>query len=159
MDERRPATLPLKTPEGLTTVRPQHAQCVDGCTWSFSGSNAYIEQRTCKKCGFRERKEKESQKAAYRAENCPEEITDKRGSSKTMARVFYLQCQSVISEMPQEAARERQAAARKVALGTEDTVKAALTLVEQEDVKMPKKLAIECLKEVARQVNLFPEDE
>ena len=58
--------------------------------------------------------------------------------------------------MPQEAAREGQTAARKVALGTEDTVKAALTLVEQEDVKMPKRLAIECLKEVARQVNLFP---
>ena len=159
VDERRPPSFPLEASMGASLVRPQNPQCAGGCNWSYSGSNAYIEQKTCKKCGFRERNKKESQKAAYRAEECPHDITDKRGSSKTMSRVFCLQCQTVISEMPQEAARERQTAARKVALGTEDTVKAALTLVEQQDVKMPKRLAIECLKEVARQVSLFPEDE
>ncbi len=56
-----------------------------------AGSNAYIEQKR-KKCGLRERKKKETQKAAYRAEECPHDITDKHGSSKTMSRVFCLRC-------------------------------------------------------------------
>ncbi len=159
VDERAPPSFPLEAPMGTTLVRPQNPQCSGGCDWSYAGSNAYVEQKTCKKCGFREKNKKDAQRAAYRTENCPHDMTDKRGSSKKMSRVFCLQCQTFISEMPQAAARERKTAAEKVAQGTEDTVRSALTLVQQEDMKMPKRLAIECLKEVARQVNQFSDDE
>ena len=154
VDERRPPRFPLQTPEG-----PQHPQCKGGCLWSYSDSNAYVEQKTCKECGFRKKNKKEMQQAAFRPEACPHEITDKKGSSKTMARTFCLQCQTCISEMPQTEARERQHAAKKSVQGIEDTVRAAMALVGREDLKLPKKLAIECLKEIARQVHLLFEEE
>lgn len=66
-----------------------------------------------------------------------------------------LQFQTCASEMPQAAARERQHAAKKMVQGIEETVRAAAALVGREHVNLPKKLAIEGLKEIARQVNLF----
>lgn len=69
------------------------------------------------------------------------------------------ECLHFLFATPQEIARERQEAAKKIAAGTEETVRAAQALAQQEDVKMPKRMAIECLKEVARQVNLYPSDE
>ena len=76
-----------------------------------------------------------------------------------MSRIYCLQCQSIVSEMPQQIARQRQETAKKIEASTEDTMRLAQSLISQEDTKMPKRLAIECLKEVARQVNLYPEEE
>ena len=159
VEERTPPTFPMETPAQMTPIRPQNAQCVDGCTWSYAGSNAYVEQKTCKICGYREKRTKDKPLAVYSPETCPHQITDKRGSSKSMSRIYCLQCQSIVSEMPQQIARQRQETAKKIEASTEDTMRLAQSLISQEDTKMPKRLAIECLKEVARQVNLYPEDE
>eukprot|EP00434_Breviolum_minutum_P004941 symbB.v1.2.004358.t1/scaffold240.1/size264318/14 len=159
VEERTPPTFPMETPTQMTPIRPQNAQCVDGCTWSYAGSNAYVEQKTCKICGYREKRSKDKPLAIYSPETCPHQITDKRGSSKSMSRIYCLQCQSIVSEMPQQIARQRQETAKKIEASTEDTMRLAQSLISQEDTKMPKRLAIECLKEVARQVNLYPEDE
>ena len=61
--------------------------------------------------------------------------------------------------MPQQIARQRQETAKKIEASTEDTMRMAQSLISQEDIKMPKRLAIECLKEVARQVNLYSDEE
>ena len=101
VEERTPPTFPMDTPAQMTPIRPQNAQCVDGCTWSYAGSNAYVEQKTCKVCGYREKRSKDKPLAVYSPETCPHQIRTNvdhqnrcPGSTACNVRALYRRCHS-----------------------------------------------------------------
>ena len=136
-------TIHLKNPQHWTAVDlqtsekkivqevPLESRCVGGCkTFDRRGTNAYFEVKTCKVCGFRTKTKKDTPKT-YEPDQCPHAITDKRGSSSSMSRIWCMQCNTFISEMPQEPRRERNQIAKAVASSNESVVRAANNLQEQ----------------------------
>ena len=60
--------------------------CLGGCKeYAGRGSNAYVDVKMRKKSGKQEKAKKELMEM-YEPENCPREVTDSIGSSKTMSR-------------------------------------------------------------------------
>ena len=128
------------------------SRCVGGCkTFDRRGANAYFEVKTCKVCGFRTKTKKDTPKT-YEPDQCPHAITDKRGSSSSMSRIWCMQCNTFISEMPQELRRERNQIAKAVASSNESVVRAANNLQEQALVKLEKGEALACLEETMKRI-------
>ena len=157
-------TIHLKNPQHWTAVDlqtsekkivqevPLESRCVGGCkAFDRRGTNAYFEVKTCKVCGFRTKTKKDAPKT-YEPDQCPHAITDKRGSSSSMSRIWCMQCNTFISEMPQELRRERNQIAKAVASSNESVVRAANNLQEQALVKLEKGEALACLEETMKRV-------
>ena len=103
-----PEVIRLAAPS--TSTLEGRRKCPGGCKeFSKSGSNAYIEMRTCKKCGtiVKTRKEKEIVDPA----TCPHTVTERSGSSSKTSRVKCKACGMLLDEQPQSERRARDAAA------------------------------------------------
>ena len=74
-----------KSAKGKPPNPPLEESCRRCTRFTFQGSNAYVENKTCLDCGKNERKKKESKPSADPAK-CKHEVTDRRGSSKTTSR-------------------------------------------------------------------------
>ena len=99
-------------PEGAYQPRPRHKgaqkeppvpplpeKCHNCIDFSYKGSTAYRVRKTCKDCGHKFSEERELQ-YTHRYEECPHEIVDHRGSSRTTSRIFCKQCGNFIDERP-----------------------------------------------------------
>ena len=88
---------------------------------------------------------------------CPHRLYDLRGSSKKTQRKFCLQCHSFISEIPQEAAKERKGVSQSLAAGSEEALRASSNIMRQEPVERSKGETLARLKECARQIGQKPD--
>ena len=102
-----------KSAKGKPPNPPLEESCRRCTRFTFQGSNAYVENKTCLDCGKNERKKKESKPSADPAK-CKHEVTDRRGSSKTTSRWYCKLCGTTVDEMPREEARKREAMAKSM---------------------------------------------
>lgn len=115
--------------------------------------------RHARSVGTLEKTRKNTQKL-YDYDTCPHEITDKRGSSKNMSRIYCLQCQEFISEMPQEHRRDREKLGQSIARSSDDALEVATNLTcRQESVRLFKGEVLACLDELSRQVQADDKDQ
>ena len=90
---------------------PLPVSCRKCTDFSFWGTNAYVQVKTCKDCGKVEKTKKEmpEKKDIY---SCEHKNTNRLGSNKATMRVFCKDCGNFIDEMPREEAKRRQATGR-----------------------------------------------
>ena len=84
---------------------PLPERCADGCfEYSYAGSTAYTVRMTCRACNHSTTAgpARRNENFAHTPDNCPQTMTDKRGSSKTTSRTYCRQCGSFIDETHDE---------------------------------------------------------
>ena len=97
------------TASSSTGFRPK---CRGGCkTFSKTGSNSYIDMRTCKSCGTVTKTRKEQVQADPTRTHAQ---VDRSGSSKTTSRIKCKLCGMILDELPQEEKKARDAAAAQL---------------------------------------------
>ena len=90
-----------------------YVTCRGGCKeFSKSGSNAYIDMRTCKKCGAVTKTKKE--KPVVDQTTCLHGITERTGSSRKTSRLKCKLCGLLLDEQPQEERKKRAEVASAV---------------------------------------------
>ena len=101
-------------PSASSEVRPSFTSpCRGGCKeFSKSGSNAYIDMRTCKKCGMVTKTKKET--PVVDQTTCLRTATERSGSSKTTSRLKCKLCGMLLDEQPQDERKARTAIAAAV---------------------------------------------
>ena len=78
---------------------PFYVTCRGGCKeFSKSGSNAYIDMRTCKKCGAVTKTKKE--KPVVDQSTCLHGVTERTGSSRKTSRLRCKLCGMLLDEQP-----------------------------------------------------------
>ncbi|CAE7246083.1 RE2 [Symbiodinium natans] len=98
------------TASSSTGFRPK---CRGGCkTFSKTGSNSYIDMRTCKSCGTVTKTRKEQ--VQVDPTTCTHAQVDRSGSSKTTSRIKCKLCGMILDELPQEEKKARDAAAAQL---------------------------------------------
>ncbi|CAE7249187.1 RE2 [Symbiodinium natans] len=98
------------TASSSTGFRPK---CRGGCkTFSKTGSNSYIDTRTCKFCGTVTKTRKEQ--VQVDPTTCTHAQVDRSGSSKTTSRIKCKLCGMILDELPQEEKKARDAAAAQL---------------------------------------------
>ena len=105
-----PFALEVRLAASSTSTTEGRRKCPGGCKeFSKSGSNAYIDMRTCKKCGTvtKSRKEKDIIDSA----TCPHTVTERSGSSSKTSRIKCKLCGMLLGEQPQSERKARDAAA------------------------------------------------
>ena len=79
---------------------PHVRECRGGCKgFGKSGSSAYIDMRTCKKCGKITKTKKEKQVIDQAA--CPHASIERSGSSRKTCRAKCKLCGMLLDEQPQ----------------------------------------------------------
>ena len=93
----------LEQPAAPSTGGPAfYVTCRGGCKeFNRSGSNAYIDMRTCKKCGAVTKTKKE--KPVIDQATCLHGVTERTGSSRKTSRLKCKLCGMLLDEQPQDA--------------------------------------------------------
>ena len=99
-----------KKPPNPPLLSVRCRKCTD---FSFLGTNAYVQVKTCKDCGKVEKMKKEMPEKKD-IHSCEHKNTNRLGSNKATMRVFCKDCGNFIDEMPREEAKRRQATGREV---------------------------------------------
>ena len=120
-----------KSARGKPPYPPLEEPCRRCTRFTFQGSNAYVENKTCLDCGKNERKKKESKPVADPAK-CKHEVTDRRGSSKTTSRWYCKLRGTTVDEMPREEARKREAMAKSVVGMRSNAFDTTASMIENE---------------------------
>ena len=98
---------------------PPLEKCRDCEEFSYKGSTAYTIKATCFACGNSTTTRRE-ERYPYTFENCPHEVVDRRGSSKTTSRVFCKQCGNFVHEEPADLRKQRVAVGKRTEETPED---------------------------------------
>ena len=80
------------------------------------------EIKTCVKCGTVRKTERAPETPCYSYEECPHEVTDNRGSTRTTHKIWCKQCQNYILEEPQELYQDRIRKAKEIVSGGRKTM-------------------------------------
>ena len=109
-----PPAFVQEQPVASSSVEPaSRGLCRGGCKeFSKSGSNAYIDMRTCKKCGNVTKTRKE--KPVIDQATCLHGVTERSGSSRKTSRLKCKLCGMLLDEQPQEERRQRSEIASAV---------------------------------------------
>ena len=104
----------LEQPAAPSTGGPAfYVTCRGGCKeFSKSGSNAYIDMRTCKKCGAVTKTKKE--KPVIDQATCLHGVTERTGSSRKTSRLRCKLCGMLLDEQPQDERKKRSEIAATV---------------------------------------------
>ena len=104
----------LEQPAAPSTGGPAfYVTCRGGCKeFSKSGSNAYIDMRTCKKCGAVTKTKKE--KPVIDQATCLHGVTERAGSSRKTSRLRCKLCGMLLDEQPQDERKKRSEIAATV---------------------------------------------
>ena len=121
-----------KSAKGKPPNPPLEVPCRCCTRFTFQGSNAYVENKTCLDCGKSEKKKKKESKPVTDPTRCKHEVTDRRGSSKTTSRLYCKLCGTIVDEMPREEARKREAMAKSVASMRSNAFDTTASVVEHE---------------------------
>ena len=104
----------LEQPAAPSTGGPAfYVTCRGGCKeFNKSGSNAYIDMRTCKKCGTVTKTKKE--KPVIDQTTCLHGVTERTGSSRKTSRLRCKLCGMLLDEQPQDERKKRSEVAATV---------------------------------------------
>ena len=104
----------LEQPAAPSTGGPAfYVTCRGGCKeFSKSGSNAYIDMRTCKKCGAVTKTKKEM--PVIDQATCLHGVTERTGSSRKTSRLRCKLCGMLLDEQPQDERKKRSEIAATV---------------------------------------------
>ena len=104
----------LEQPAAPSTGGPAfYVTCRGGCKeFSKSGSNAYIDMRTCKKCGAVTKTKKE--KPVIDQATCLHGVAERTGSSRKTSRLRCKLCGMLLDEQPQDERKKRSEIAATV---------------------------------------------
>ena len=110
--------------------------CTTGCTnFTRKGSNQYYSMMTCLDCGHGE-KTKIVAQPTHTFDNCPHELLDHRGSSKT-TRLFYCkQCCQHIDARSRAEAEAYDKTSTRLATASTGQQKLAAKLLEEQELSM-----------------------
>ena len=75
---------------------------------SRAGTNSWYLCMTCLRCGTVSKERRAAGPATCREAECQHENTDHRGSNRSVHKVFCLDCQTTVYEMPQEEYKKQQ---------------------------------------------------
>ena len=133
---RSEAILSKKPKSKLSMLRKQDEPCAGGCpahAISRAGSNSYVVKITCMLCGHRtsEPRPKATPKKVY--EECEHARVDYRGSTRSVHKVYCLDCCTYIEEVPQrlrKAGKELAGKVQDLPLGQQDLTRRQLDEVE-----------------------------
>ena len=133
---RSEAVLSKKPKSKLSMLRQQDEPCAGGCpahAISRAGSNSYVVKTTCMLCGHRtsEPRPKATPKKVYG--ECEHARVDYRGSTRSVHKVYCLDCCTHIEEVPQrlhKAGKELAGKVQDLPLGQQDLTRRQLDEVE-----------------------------
>ena len=133
---RSEAVLSKKPKSKLSMLRQQDEPCAGGCpahAISRAGSNSYVVKTTCMLCGHRtsEPRPKATPKKVYG--ECEHARVDYRGSTRSVHKVYCLDCCTYIEEVPQrlrKAGKELAGKVQDLPLGQQDLTRRQLDEVE-----------------------------
>ena len=133
---RSEAVLSKKPKSKLSMLRQQDEPCAGGCpahAISRAGSNSYVVKTTCMLCGHRtsEPRPKATPKKVYG--ECEHARADYRGSTRSVHKVYCLDCCTYIEEVPQrlhKAGKELAGKVQDLPLGQQDLTRRQLDEVE-----------------------------
>ena len=116
---RSEAVLSKKPKSKLSMLRQQDEPCAGGCpahAISRAGSNSYVVKTTCMLCGHRtsEPRPKATPKKVYG--ECEHARVDYRGSTRSVHKVYCLDCCTYVEEVPQRLHKAGKELAGKVHL-------------------------------------------
>jgi len=99
------------------------------------GTNAFVDQKTCRDCG----KVVQTPKVHTYTQDpatCTHAVTDKRGSTKNTSRTFCLLCGTHVDEMPRDEGKRREALGKAVSQSTAPMVDLAEDLLKYDRLEL-----------------------
>ena len=110
---------------------PSVEKCRNCEEFSYKGSTAYTIKATCFAFGNSTTTRRE-ERYPYTFENCPHEVVDRRGSSKTTSRVFCKQCGNFVHEEPADLRKQRVAVGKRTEETPEDVFRVVQNITSVE---------------------------
>ena len=135
----------LGLPEGAYVPRPRKTgirnppnpplaqKCALCKDFTHAGSTMNYIRSTCRDCGHVEQKPREVT-YTHDPTTCRHEVVDRRGSSRSISRMFCKQCGTFIDEVPGEFHAQRRAAASKVLDATSNALDVVNAMTNKEAV-------------------------
>ena len=133
---RSEAVLSKKPKSKLSVLRKQDEPCAGGCpahAISKAGSNSYVVKTTCMLCGRRTSEPRPKATPKKVDEECEHAAVDYRGSTRSVHKVYCLDCCTYIEEVPQrlhKAGKELAGKVQDLPLGRQDLTRRQLDEVE-----------------------------